>query len=428
MLKSGKELTSTISKKYVVVKLLGEGNQGEVYEVQSEGKKYALKWYLINQATKEQLENLKKLVSIGSPTDKFLWPMDIIISNETFGYIMPLRENNFYSLNALVKRKIEPSFEAICTASYELANSYLQLHSKGMSYKDISLNNVFIEEKTGDIRICDNDNVAFADNLYDSVLGTPMFMAPEIVMGKARPSIETDLHSLSVLIFHILMLGHPLDGQAEYNIKCKDSYAMNILYGSNPVFIWDPNNSSNRPVKNYHTNPIIYWELYPEIIKNLFIKTFTDGLNDPNKRVRESEWRKAFITLRDSILFCDCKVENFYDIDKVKTKQKNICWNCKKEIKTPPRMKIDSNILMLTKNTKIYKHHLGTPYNFKEISGEVVQNPTNPNIFGIKNLSKDKWTVTKEDGSVLEIEPSKSITISPNLKINFGQVSGEIRF
>ena len=44
-LKPGTYLTSESGNKYKVISLLGAGGQGEVYEVECSGKRYALKWY-----------------------------------------------------------------------------------------------------------------------------------------------------------------------------------------------------------------------------------------------------------------------------------------------------------------------------------------------------------------------------------------------
>jgi serine/threonine protein kinase len=49
--------------------------------------------------------------------------------------------------------------------------------------------------------IADNDNVSVDGAGVLGVLGTPRFMAPEIVRGETVPSTQTDLFSLSVLIF-----------------------------------------------------------------------------------------------------------------------------------------------------------------------------------------------------------------------------------
>lgn len=151
---------------------------------------------------------------------------------------------------------------------------YQKLHTMGYSYRDISFGNMFFDPDTGDVLICDNDNVSANGIDNSSVYGTPRFMAPEIVMGQAKPSRNTDLYSLAVLLFYMFMMGHPLEGKLEAEIKCMDIHAMNKLYGKNPIFIYDPNDKSNRPVKGYQDNVIIYWELYPQVIRDLFIKSF----------------------------------------------------------------------------------------------------------------------------------------------------------
>ena len=52
-------------------------------------------------------------------------------------------------------------------------------------------------------------------------------------------------------------------------------------------------------------NPLAYWPLYPQFVRDLFTRAFTDGLTDPiNGRVRESEWRSALLQLADSIMYC----------------------------------------------------------------------------------------------------------------------------
>ena len=65
-------------------------------------------------------------------------------------------------------------------------------------------------------------------------------MAPEIVRGEAKPTTESDLFSLAVLLFYMLMMHHPLEGKKESDIKAFDLPAMNKIYGLEPVFIFDP--------------------------------------------------------------------------------------------------------------------------------------------------------------------------------------------
>ena len=94
---------------------------------------------------------------------------------------------------------------------------------------------MFFDPDTGDVLICDNDNVSANGIDNSSVYGTPRFMAPEIVMGQAKPSRNTDLYSLAVLLFYMFMMGHPLEAKLEAEIKCMAIHPMNTLYGKTRI-------------------------------------------------------------------------------------------------------------------------------------------------------------------------------------------------
>jgi serine/threonine protein kinase len=349
-----------------------------------------------------------------------------------FGYVMPLRDSRYKSIVDLMKRRIEPTFRALATSGLELSHSYLQLHSKGLCYRDISFGNVSFDPDSGDIMIGDNDNVAVDEQARSSVLGTPRFMAPEVVRGEAMPSTQTDLFSLSVLLFYMLMVHHPLEGKKELAIKCLDLPAMTKLYGTEPVFIFDPKDNSNEPVPGYHDNALAFWPIYPQFVRNLFTQAFTDGIRDPqNGRVRESEWRAAMARLRDSIIYCSsCGMENFYDPDVLKqTGRAGSCWSCKSDIQLPPRIRIGKNVIMLNYDTKLFPHHIDEQrlYDFSQPVAEVARHPTNQSIWGLKNLSQDKWVATSAEGKVKDVESGRSLTIAVGTTINFGKSEGEIR-
>ncbi|MCK5717190.1 MAG: protein kinase [Thiomargarita sp.] len=423
------DLTCTVGK------FIGGGGQGEVYQANFNGKAVALKWYFAQQATSKQRTAIEKLITSGAPNDNFLWPLSLatIPRSKSFGYIMPLREHRYKSINDLMKLHIDPSFRALATAGLELAHSFLQLHAKGLCYQDISFGNVFFEPNTGEILICDNDNVMVDGHTNCGVLGTPRFMAPEIIQGNALPNTQTDLFSLGVLLFYILMVHHPLEGKQESDITCFDLAAMNKLYGSEALFIFDPDNRSNRPIPGYHDNALIYWQLYPQFLRDLFIKAFTIGITDPeNGRVRESEWRSTMVRLRDSIILCThCQAENFYDVEVLKVSGKlRPCWSCKKSFKTPPRIRISRDIVMLNQGTQLFPHHIDPQkiYDFSQPIAMVIEHSKRLKIWGLKNLSSENWDVKTANGATKHIKPMESVTILNGTSIHFGKTLGGIRF
>jgi eukaryotic-like serine/threonine-protein kinase len=437
ILSSGQKVRGDVSQQDCTIEqLLGGGGQGEVYRACLAGKRVALKWYFPHAATAQQRACLETLVRKGPPNSRFLWPIEIASAEAVpgFGYIMPLREARYRGIVDLMKRRIDPTFRALVTAGFELAHSFLQLHSKGLCYRDISFGNVFLDPESGEVLICDNDNVAIDGDSVTGILGTPRFMAPEVVRGDALPSTQTDLFSLSVLLFYIFMIHHPLEGKKEIAIHSFDLPAMTKLFGTEPVFIFDPLDPSNEPVRGLHDNALQFWPIYPRFFRDLFVRAFTEGIRDPTHgRIREGEWRSATIRLRDSIFYCPhCGIENFYDGQALRNSggDPGVCWSCRKRLQLPFRIRLGRNIVMLNHDSQLFPHHIDDQrqYDFTQPIAAVTRNPNCPEVWGLSNLSQDSWSFrTASDPRPVPVEPGLSVTLSSGTAINFGKMEGEIR-
>ncbi len=435
LLKPGQTVRTDSGGSCRVVKFLGGGGQGEVYEASWDGKSYALKWYFPETADPKQLQALKTLIDKGSPSAKFLWPLELVSAGSPagFGYLMKLREPRFKGIIDMMKRRVEPSFRALATAGLQLAECFLDLHAKGLCYCDISWGNVFLDPDLGEVAVCDNDNV-IVNGEKPAILGTPDFMAPEVVRGEVLPSNQTDKFSLAVLLFYVFFVDHPLKGKKEAAIRVFDLPARTKLFGTEPLYIFDPQDTSNRPVPGLHDNVLAFERVYPTFLKKLFEKAFTSGIRDPQHgRVTENEWRSAMVRLRDSIMYCrQCSAENFYDAEALQASggKPLACWSCGKDLLLPFRIRIGKTVAMLNHDSKLFPHHVDDAklFDFSKPVGEVVRHPQNPGVWGLKNLSSDKWVVTGPDGSVKDVEPGRSATLGSGSRINFGKAEGEIRY
>ena len=425
------ELGGTVT----VEQLLGSGGQGEVYRVLWQNKPHALKWYYQQTATPGQLQNLRALTNRGTPDPRFLWPLDVVPQADRipgYGYVMRLRGPEYRGIIDLMRRTFEPTLRVLATVGLQLAECYLNLHARGLCYCDINFGNVFWNDVTGDVLICDNDNV-IENGQRPEVAGTIGFMAPEVTTSSAFPSIETDKHSLAVLLFYIFMLHHPLRGIKEEQIRALDQPAKVKIYGKEPVFIFDPKDASNRPHPHFHDTVLKLWPIYPRFIQELFTKAFTGGLTDPQARVTENEWRGAMVRLRDSIMYCPaCGAENFYDQEALKDARgaAPTCWSCRKTVAIPFRIRLGRAVVMLNHDSRLYPHHTdpNRPHVFDHPVAEVSQHPKNPSRWGLKNLGTGKWTLAAADGTLSDIEPGRSAELANGAKINFGALEGEVRY
>jgi hypothetical protein len=424
-----------------VESFLGGGGQGEVYRATLDGRPCALKWYFPHMATDVHRAALAELVERGAPNAKFLWPLGLatLPGGAGFGYVMALREPRFKGIVDLMTRRAEPSFRALATAGLDLADSFLQLHSRGLCYCDISFGNVFFDPRTGEVLVCDNDNVAVDGAGAGGVLGTPDFMAPEIVRGEAGPSTRTDLYSLAVLLFYMFHVHHPLFGRKVLAIHSLDLPARVRLCGTEPLFIFDPQDRSNEavsravdPYGEAGDNALAYWPLYPSFLRDLFTRAFTDGLRDPDHgRVREGEWRGAMARLRDAIFYCaSCGLESFYDAAALRAGEPAPrCWGCQAELVLPPRIRIGKHVVMLNHDSRLFPHHVDPDrlYDFSAPVAEVTRHPTDPGRWGLKNLSAASWAATTAEGAARSVEPGRSLALAVGTRVQLGKAEGEIR-
>ncbi|WP_217572449.1 protein kinase [Streptomyces sp. GbtcB7] len=413
------------------------GGEGEVYAGDLNGNAVAVKWYNPASATLRQWHSLEQLLEKGAPNARFVWPLALVSRSgspppdgEPFGYIMPLIDRTrFRSLADLLARRIKPRLSVLATAGFQLADSYRQLHSCGLAYRDVSRNNVMFDPATGDIVVCDNDHVS-TDGHPSDIWGTPAYVAPEIILETASPSRETDLWSLAVLLFHLYINDHPLRGRAEMDIHCLDPAALRRLCGERPVFIYDPHDDSNRPVPGEHDAAIALWPLYPRFLRDLFTQAFTTGIRDPHARVGESQWQQALAQLRDCVLPCpNCGRENFYDVHS--TPPSGTCLACGLSMSAPGRLRLGPGapIVVLTPDTKLYPHHLDPSrrYDFSTVLAELYENPARKGQWGLKNLGDQLWTFTGSDGIQRDVAPGRTVPLEDGRKINFGRVAGDLR-
>ena len=418
----GQRIKTVSGGELEVIQKLGEGGQGVVYKVNYNGKPLALKWYFGNKLNNADkfYRNIQNNIKQGTPTGAFLWPLEITEYFEgSFGYLMELRPPEYKDFSLFLLAKVHfANIEALINTALCITNGFRELHNRGYSYQDLNDGNFFVNPKTGDVLICDNDNVApYGENL--GIAGKCRYMAPEVVMGQKRPDSRTDRFSLAVVLYMLLFLNHPLEGKRTM-CPCLTEELERKFYGSDPVFVWDPANDANRPVRGVHTNEIKLWPLYPAFVRKTFEKAFSHEVmvgNDTTHRVIEKEWQEVFTTLRDLTIKCSCGSETFID----PSQQRCRCINCGKSIERPPILKVKKYHAALAPGKKLYACHVQYDSDdFKEAKGEVISSRNNPSLLGLRNDSNNTWEAILPNGSSKGYPNGQVIKLGKGIKINFG--------
>ncbi len=444
-LKIGQEVEMEYGGKAKVLKVIGSGGQGIVYLVEFNGMKWALKWYDINKIKKpkEFRSNIQNNINDGAPSNKFLWPKYLTkeTADGTFGYLMELKPASFDSFVDILntyKLVVDPlsgravkktvrftSLYAMVTAVINIANAFRQLHRAGKSYQDLNDGGFFINVDTGAVLVCDCDNIA-PDGSNFGIGGKPGYMAPEVVRGTAKPNVQTDKYSLAVVLFKLLFRGDPMEGEKVIKDICLTESSELKHYGQNAVFVYDPDNASNRPVRGIHDNVIKFWRLYPDYIRDAFIHSFTVGIREPNKRIIENEWQKLFIRLRSEIIMCGCGRTNFTSMFQKPDEKTYKCPKCGMEFGTLG-FSNRSYRMPLYLGCKFYKCEIDPESDdFLSVAGELVENSLKPGVLGIKNFSEKTWRVKMPDGVFYYVESGKGFPVWPGLEIDFGDIKAQI--
>lgn len=418
-----------------VLQILGRGGQGTVYSVRYNDCEYALKWYHPDaiSAPEEFMKNLCKNVTDGPPGKAFLWPRFLTEkTGGSFGYLMDLRPTDFCEFTALLNKKdrhgnrVElPGLAMAANCALNIVNNFGALHRQGKSYQDLNDGNFFINCQNGEVLIADNDNVA-PDRQNLGIGGKPGYMAPEIVRGEAKPDTLTDLHSLAVVLFKLFMRHDPLMGRKSIEGVCLTEEAEKKLYGEEPVFIFDPQDDSNAPVPGAHPNPIKLWPCYPEYIREAFIRTFSQGMRDPNRRISEHEWKKLFVRLRGEIWSCiSCDQEIL--MHRIRAQDGVFeCGNCKTKLSFPLKIALNGYEVHLFPHNKLYKCHTAKAGDDAiSITGEVLRNKKT-GVWGIKNLSGLSWMATTPDGMTTVIKEGEVLPVAEGLRVDFAGERGVI--
>lgn len=275
-----------------IVRFLTMGGRGEIYLVEYGGKKKALKWITTcGNGSEGYYQLLKQKIERGSPGNAFLWPRTITEKIDgQFGYIMDIKCDGYYEYSEFLMGNIKfESFEVIMDACRNIVSAFKQLHEHGYCFESVVADNFLINPKTGEVLICDIDDIV-PQGISTGTFGIPRYMAPEVVFKRILPSVQTDNYSLSVILFMVLCMNHPLEGQKS-RVPCMTPTFVEKLYYSEALFVFDKNDQSNALSEKFQRDALERWDLMPEYIKDAFHYAFSQQtIIEPDKRMCEDDW------------------------------------------------------------------------------------------------------------------------------------------
>ena len=297
---TGMTVISESGKKYVLKEIIGNGSQGVVYE--DESGKYVIKFYFPTESEMLDMERLERSSFIKDiEIPKNFVAIKDVISEPYVGYVMDKvvdhKPLNHYLIPDKHKEFIEWYNEGFglrerIVIGFIIAKAFSDLESNNFSYCDISGNNIMINAvKNASVRLIDVDNIYIAGRGNATILGTPRYIAPEVMSRQKNPDVLSDNYSLAVILFELLRVGHPyisddvLDGTPEMEDDA--------LAGKYPYVTED--NSTNMLPEDL---------VFTDKLKELFRRCFVDGQKNRIRRPSAFEFEKALLEASNSLVKC----------------------------------------------------------------------------------------------------------------------------
>lgn len=350
---------------------IGEGGMKKVYFTADRKSVVCFYKDACTAADPQRIARLDAVLNRWNPTTNstsgnyyatlFCWPTGIVVQ-PGLGVMTPAYSNNFFFASGKWKgkekegkwfsspklRKLLPVEERGNWLSYlqlciHMSRAVGRLHMAGLAHSDLSCRNVLVDPPRGTCAVIDIDSLVVPGMFPPDVLGTPGYIAPEVIASqhlapndpnRKLPSIRTDLYALSVLIYEYLLRRHPLRGpKVNSNVSTEEDERLSM--GEKALFIENPRDTSNRPTKKSGGELLVTFEHLGPYLSKVICKAFVDGLHQPGARPTAGEWETALCRTADLLIQCgnaSCEEKWFIYRDGQKPKCPFCGWQLKTRI------------------------------------------------------------------------------------------------
>ena len=208
---------------YTVERRLGSGGLGEVFAARGpQGAPVALK-VLHAQVSRDpehaarfqrevrllgdlELPNLARLLDAGITRDHLYLVTELVEGK---------------SLHQVLHRGARLSLKGALEVGLQTCRAIRSLAERGLVHRDIKPSNVMIDGRF-QVTLVDYDLLVRQEDApltqHGVVIGTPHYMAPEVVVGKERGAPHSDLFSLGVTLYECLTRRRPYRGVPLYDL------------------------------------------------------------------------------------------------------------------------------------------------------------------------------------------------------------------
>jgi serine/threonine-protein kinase len=231
------EVGQVIDGKYRILRLIGEGGMGAVFEGENTAirRKVAIKVLLASMASNEDLvrrfeREAQAAGEIGN--DHILEVLDLgtLATGERY---MVMEYLDGETLTDRIRRHGRLTPRQVAPIARQLLSGLGSAHAAGIIHRDLKPDNVFIlREKAGQrdfVKLIDFGISKFSRlsteplnvTRVGSLMGTPCYMSPEQARGTAEADVRSDIYAVGVMLYEAVTGQLPFDGESFNDLMFK---------------------------------------------------------------------------------------------------------------------------------------------------------------------------------------------------------------
>ena len=219
-------MAEMIGKRYVVIKLIGEGGMADVYLAFDTILKREVAIKVLRGELNNDPVNLRRFQREASAITNLSHPnivevYDVGEDNSRNYIVMEYVAGK--TLKQLVKSRGAMEADEAVNIMKQLVSATAHAHANGIIHRDIKSQNVLIKDD-GTVKLSDF-GIAFTKDSQqltqtDTVMGSVHYLSPELAKGQVA-TVQSDIYSLGVVFFEMLTGDVPFHGETAVQIALK---------------------------------------------------------------------------------------------------------------------------------------------------------------------------------------------------------------
>jgi len=203
---------------YLIQSKIGKGSYGKIYKVSRDGIVLALKRVdMTNLSPQEQTDTLNEVSLMAQLDNEHIVRFyDAFMDNNSMYIAMELLSGGDLGniIHRAQKARTLIDEDAVWPLLVESCCGLKYLHDRRMLHRDLKPQNIMLDSE-GHVKLVDFGftKLLAANQLAMSVVGTPLYMSPELLM-KLGYDDRTDVWSLGCIFYELLTLSPPFGGRS----------------------------------------------------------------------------------------------------------------------------------------------------------------------------------------------------------------------